>query len=124
MRWVRYEAEGEVTYGILDGDQIEDVTGSPFESHARTGHRRPLDSVKLLVPFEPKTFYAANFGFGVCRFGFFSACLPRYDSLMPECWVAGRSRHPHRPGIRQYSSIHRCRETRAPPRFRPLSPDV
>jgi 2-keto-4-pentenoate hydratase/2-oxohepta-3-ene-1,7-dioic acid hydratase in catechol pathway len=60
MRWVRYEADGKTSYGILEGDQIQEVSGSPFVSYTQTGNRRALGAVKLLVPFEPKIFYAAG----------------------------------------------------------------
>ena len=63
MRWVRYEADGKVSYGILDGDEIEQVSGSPFDTYNRTGSRRAFDSVKLLAPVVPATFYAAGINY-------------------------------------------------------------
>ena len=63
MRWVRYEAGSEVSYGILEGNEIERVSGSPFGSYQRTGFRADLDSVKLLIPFEPNNFYAAGLNY-------------------------------------------------------------
>ena len=63
MRWVRYEADGEVVYGILEGNDIAEVSGTPFESHKPTGKTRALDAVKLLVPVVPPTFYAAGINY-------------------------------------------------------------
>lgn len=63
MRWVRYEAESKVSYGVLDGDEIQEVSGSPFEAYESTGVTRPLDSVKLLIPVVPPTFYAAGLNY-------------------------------------------------------------
>ena len=63
MRWVRYEADGRVSYGILDGDEVEEVSGSPFDTYTQTGNRRAFDSVKLLVPVVPVTFYAAGINY-------------------------------------------------------------
>lgn len=62
MRWARYQTDGGVSYGIVgdDGIAIEEVDGSPFGEYAKTGVRRSLDDVRLLIPFEPKTFYAAG----------------------------------------------------------------
>ena len=62
MRWARYETDGGVSYGIVsdDGVAIEEVEGTPFGEYAKTGVRRSLDDVRLLIPFEPKTFYAAG----------------------------------------------------------------
>ena len=62
MRWARYQTDDGVSYGIVgdDGIAIEEVEGSPFGEYAKTGARRALDDVRLLIPFEPKTFYAAG----------------------------------------------------------------
>ena len=62
MRWARYETDDGVSYGIVDDDgiAIEEVDGTPFGEYAKTSVRRSLDDVRLLIPFEPKTFYAAG----------------------------------------------------------------
>ena len=62
MRWARYETDDGVSYGIVgdDGIAIEEVDGTPFGEYAKTGRRLSLDDVRLLIPFEPKTFYAAG----------------------------------------------------------------
>jgi 2-keto-4-pentenoate hydratase/2-oxohepta-3-ene-1,7-dioic acid hydratase in catechol pathway len=60
MRWVRFDHGGEVGCGMLDGDRIAEIVGSPFSSHARTGRRFPLAEVRLLPPVIPPTFYAAG----------------------------------------------------------------
>ena len=60
MRWARYQTDAGVSFGIVSGDQIEEVDGSPFGDHAKTGKRHSLADVRLLIPFEPKTFYAAG----------------------------------------------------------------
>ena len=62
MRWARYQTDDGVSYGIVgdDGGAIEEVEGTPFGEYAKTGVRRSLDAVRLLIPFEPKTFYAAG----------------------------------------------------------------
>ena len=63
MRWIRYEAEGTTSYGIVEGDEIEEVSGSPFGSYGQTGARRALDSVRILVPVVPRTFYCAGLNY-------------------------------------------------------------
>ena len=60
MRWVRYEADGGAAFGIVEGDEIAEVSGNPFDGYERTGGRRALADARLLVPFEPKIFYAAG----------------------------------------------------------------
>src|ERR1700746_3898369 len=63
MRWIRYEADGRPVYGILDGDMVTEVRGDPFAGYEKTTTRRPLSSVKLLVPVEPRTFYCAGLNY-------------------------------------------------------------
>ena len=62
MRWARYQTDDGVSYGIVsaDGSAIDEVEGTPFGDYVKTGVRRSLDDVRLLIPFEPKTFYAAG----------------------------------------------------------------
>ena len=63
MRWARFEQNGTPTYGVVEGDDIIPVRGSPFESWERTSTKLPLASVKLLVPVVPPTFYAAGLNY-------------------------------------------------------------
>ncbi len=63
MRWVRYERNGEKAYGILEGEDILEVRGDPFAGYERTGTRRSRKAVKLLIPVEPRTFYAAGLNY-------------------------------------------------------------
>ena len=63
MRWLRYEADGKTSYGILEGEDVEEVSGSPFDSFERTGRRRALASVTIKTPVVPPTFYAAGLNY-------------------------------------------------------------
>ena len=63
MRWGRFEADGQVRYGIVHGDEVELVIGSPFAGYEPAADRRPLDSLRLLTPVEPRTFYAAGLNY-------------------------------------------------------------
>jgi 2-keto-4-pentenoate hydratase/2-oxohepta-3-ene-1,7-dioic acid hydratase in catechol pathway len=63
MRWLRYAADGRESYGIVEGDAVVEVRGDPFAGYERTATRRPLGSVKFLVPVIPKTFYAAGLNY-------------------------------------------------------------
>ena len=60
MRLIRYQYGGATSYGIVEGDQVEGVSGNPFDGHRATGNRLPLSAVKIGVPFVPRTFYAAG----------------------------------------------------------------
>lgn len=63
MKWCRFQSGDQGVYGIIEGDTVTEVSGSPFDSYTKTSNTRPLDSVKLLVPAIPPTFYAAGINF-------------------------------------------------------------
>ncbi len=63
MRWIRYETNGHPGYGIVEGEMVTEVRGDPFTGYEKTATRRPLSSVKLLVPVEPRTFYCAGLNY-------------------------------------------------------------
>jgi 2-keto-4-pentenoate hydratase/2-oxohepta-3-ene-1,7-dioic acid hydratase in catechol pathway len=63
MRWARFDRNGRPTYGVVEGDEIIPVRGSPLEVWERTSIRLPLASVNLLVPVVPPTFYAAGLNY-------------------------------------------------------------
>ena len=63
MRWIRYRYGGTTSYGIVDDQQIEEVSGTPFGEYRRTGHRFPLSAVKIGIPLVPLTFYAAGINY-------------------------------------------------------------
>lgn len=63
MRWIRFTTEGRTRYGILDGDTIAEVAGSPFEGHEATPHRHRLSDVKIEVPVRPGVFYCAGLNY-------------------------------------------------------------
>jgi 2-keto-4-pentenoate hydratase/2-oxohepta-3-ene-1,7-dioic acid hydratase in catechol pathway len=63
MRWARFEQNGTPAYGVVEGDEIIPVRGSPFDSWERTATRLKLGDVKLLLPVVPPTFYAAGLNY-------------------------------------------------------------
>jgi 2-keto-4-pentenoate hydratase/2-oxohepta-3-ene-1,7-dioic acid hydratase in catechol pathway len=63
MRWVRYTAEGGTHYGIMEGDDILEVSGDPFAGYETTAVKRALADVTLLPPVIPPTFYAAGLNY-------------------------------------------------------------
>lgn len=60
MRWCRFEAKGKPTYGIVEGNTVQPVSGDPFTRHRKNGKPVPLESVKLMTPVFPPTFYAVG----------------------------------------------------------------
>jgi len=53
MKYARYEAHGEVAYGVVEGDSVKQLTAPPFEDHEVTDHTHGLSEVKLLAPVVP-----------------------------------------------------------------------
>ena len=63
MRWLRYEANGQESYGIIEGDEVVQVNGDPFAGYEMTRTKHRLRDIKYLVPVVPKTFYAAGLNY-------------------------------------------------------------
>lgn len=63
MKWVRYETNGKTCYGLLEGKNIREVWGTPFDSYGLSADVHSLTSVRLLVPVIPRTFYAAGINY-------------------------------------------------------------
>jgi 2-keto-4-pentenoate hydratase/2-oxohepta-3-ene-1,7-dioic acid hydratase in catechol pathway len=56
VRIARYRFENDVSYGIVDGQELRQITGAPFPSGAEievTGVVHDLDEVDLLAPVLP-----------------------------------------------------------------------
>jgi 2-keto-4-pentenoate hydratase/2-oxohepta-3-ene-1,7-dioic acid hydratase in catechol pathway len=53
MKYARYEAHGEIAYGVVEGDSVKEITAAPFEDHQVTDHTHGLSEVTLLAPVVP-----------------------------------------------------------------------
>jgi 2-keto-4-pentenoate hydratase/2-oxohepta-3-ene-1,7-dioic acid hydratase in catechol pathway len=63
MRFCRFKAAEKVAYGIVEGPEVVELRGSPFDRYDRTAIRRPLDRVKLLVPCTPRMIYTPGINY-------------------------------------------------------------
>jgi 2-keto-4-pentenoate hydratase/2-oxohepta-3-ene-1,7-dioic acid hydratase in catechol pathway len=63
MKWCRFQSGNKAAYGVIEGDNVTEVSGSPFDSYTKTSNTYSLGSVKLLVPVIPPTFYAAGINY-------------------------------------------------------------
>ena len=52
-RWVRFIDAGSTGFGTLEGQQVQEFTGSLFDRPAPTGRVLPLAELKLLAPTQP-----------------------------------------------------------------------
>ncbi|HEX5367872.1 MAG TPA: fumarylacetoacetate hydrolase family protein [Dehalococcoidia bacterium] len=63
MIWCRFQVGDDVRYGMVEGDQVLELEGSPFGEHRANGRSHDLSAVKLLVPVVPSTFYCAGINY-------------------------------------------------------------
>src|SRR5688572_9854276 len=63
MKVGRFEQQGRIFYGIVEGDQVIELDGSPFGEHRRGDKRHALGKLKLLVPCMPANFYCAGLNY-------------------------------------------------------------
>ena len=63
MKWCRFSSGNGISYGIIEGDNVVEVDGNPFDGYTKTSKSQPLASVKLEVPVIPPTFYAAGINY-------------------------------------------------------------
>jgi len=52
-KYLRFRAEGEIRYGLLEGERVRILKGAPFESTEITSSEIPLHSIQMLAPCEP-----------------------------------------------------------------------
>ncbi len=52
-KFARYEAHGEIAYGVVEGDVVKQLTTSPLEDYEVTDHTHALSEVRLLAPVVP-----------------------------------------------------------------------
>jgi 2-keto-4-pentenoate hydratase/2-oxohepta-3-ene-1,7-dioic acid hydratase in catechol pathway len=58
MKFVRFLQGTRIAYGILEGEEIEEVTSTPFLPYEETGERWGLRAVRLLAPCLPSKIVA------------------------------------------------------------------
>ena len=61
--WCRFQHDNHVGYGMVEGDMVIVVDGSPFGEHAKSERSFPLKHVKLLIPTVPQTFFCVGINY-------------------------------------------------------------
>ena len=59
----RFEAHGEIAYGVVENDIVKQITGTPFEEYEVTDHTHPVSHVKLLAPVAPSKVVAIGLNY-------------------------------------------------------------
>ncbi len=57
-RYARFEVDGAVAYGVVEGDEVRELEGDLFGEHQLTDRVHALEEVTLLVPCEPRQVFA------------------------------------------------------------------
>ena len=63
MKIARYLAHGQISYGAVEGDNVKELSASPFEAYTITDHTHPLADVKLLAPCVPSKILAIGLNY-------------------------------------------------------------
>lgn len=63
MKFAKYEAHGEVAYGVVEEDLVQQITTTPFEDYQITDHSHSLYEVKLLAPVMPTKIVAIGLNY-------------------------------------------------------------
>ena len=61
--WCCFSKEGAIHFGVVEGDQVTAIAGTPWGDHHRTGPSIPLKHVKLEVPVIPSVFYCVGINY-------------------------------------------------------------
>lgn len=62
-RYLRYEQNGQASYGVLQGDQIRRIEGDLFGEHRMTDETVALADVRLLAPVVPSKVIAVGLNY-------------------------------------------------------------
>lgn len=60
MKWCRFSSASGPAYGVVEGNDVAELTSAPFEGVERNGKIHPLETLTLLPPVMPSNFYAAG----------------------------------------------------------------
>jgi 2-keto-4-pentenoate hydratase/2-oxohepta-3-ene-1,7-dioic acid hydratase in catechol pathway len=63
VRWIKASKDDKTFYGIVEGDRITEVEGSPFAEYQRTSRMHDLKAIRYEVPVIPPTFYCVGFNY-------------------------------------------------------------
>jgi len=63
VKYVRYESQGKIAYGIVDGETIRELSSAPWAAGKATGKTVELAKAKLLAPTEPSKIICAGLNY-------------------------------------------------------------
>ena len=63
MKFGRFQHQSRTFFGIVEGNQVAELDGSPFSSYKITSDLHALSALKILTPCEPRNFYCAGLNY-------------------------------------------------------------
>jgi len=63
MKFGRFELDGRTFFGVVEGDRVAEIEGSPFAAGKVTATKHALSELRILVPCMPPTFYCAGLNY-------------------------------------------------------------
>ena len=64
MKFARFQTNEKIAYGIVEGDSIREISGSPLFDYSETGAIHLLSAVRLRAPVEPPKMFAMALNYG------------------------------------------------------------
>ncbi len=63
MRWLKFTADGQTSWGIVENDRVIAVSGDPFGEWQCAPRTHALAEVKIELPLMPRTFYCVGLNY-------------------------------------------------------------
>src|ERR1700743_3937074 len=63
MRWLKFTAAGQTSWGLVGGGKVVTVSGDPFGEWKPTAQPHALKDVKIELPLVPRTFYCVGLNY-------------------------------------------------------------
>src|SRR5258707_9692349 len=63
MRWLKFTANGQTSWGIIEGDRVVAVNGDPLGEWRRTARVHALAEVKIEMRLMPRPFYCVGLSY-------------------------------------------------------------
>ena len=63
MIWCRFDDAGSPVYGLVEDGWVIPVSGPPFGGYEKSGRRLRADTLRLLPPVVPSTFFCAGLNY-------------------------------------------------------------
>ena len=63
MKFGRFGQQERILFGLVEGDEVVELEGSPFDKYTAIRKRHALSALKVLLPCVPANFYCAGLNY-------------------------------------------------------------